>query len=270
MARKQAKRRKQKKQSRVQMPTIRIGRLIAPLVAAAAIFGTYQLSLMLLDREITAIEISGPFQRVSALQIEEAIADQVVLGFVGADLDLIQEQIVALDWIDQARVARRWPSRLSITVTEQVPAAVWGDSGLLNTRGELFIASMQRVPPELPKLSGPEESSAEVAARYLAVRDELVPLGLDLRSIHLDARGSWEMALANGVEVRLGRRAVAERTDLFLDVVANIITSRAAEIDYVDMRYGNGFTIGWNGGSRTPVSDPERADSEMLASRGTD
>ncbi len=55
-----------------------------------------------------------------------------------------------------------------------------------------------------------------------------------------------------------------------LDVVANIITSRAAEIDYVDMRYGNGFTIGWNGGSRTPVSDPERADSEMLASRGTD
>ena len=102
------------------------------------------------------------------------------------------------------------------------------------------------------------------------MREKLIPLGLDLRSIHLDARGSWEMALANGVEIRLGRRAVAERTELFLDVVANIITSRAADIDYVDMRYGNGFTIGWNGGSRTPVSDPDSEDREMLAARGTD
>ncbi|MEL7185756.1 MAG: cell division protein FtsQ/DivIB [Pseudomonadota bacterium] len=270
MARKQAKRRKQKPQSRFKMPSIRIGRLVAPLLAIAAVVATYQLSLMLLDREITSIEVSGPFQRVSALQIEEAISDEVVLGFIGADLDDIQKNIVALDWIDQARVARRWPSRLSITVTEQVPAAVWGNSGLLNTRGELFVTDMQRVPPELPKLSGPESSAADVAARYLAVREKLIPLGLDLRSIHLDARGSWQMALANGVEVRLGRRAVAERTDLFLDVVANIITSRSADIDYVDMRYGNGFTIGWKGGARTPVGDPDSADREMLAARGTE
>jgi cell division protein FtsQ len=84
----------------------------------------------------------------------------------------------------------------------------------------------------------------------------------------MDARGSWQMTLQNGIEVRLGRRDVAGRTELFLDVVANIITGRAAEIDYVDMRYGNGFTIGWNGGSRTPVSDPQQAEEKMLAARG--
>jgi cell division septal protein FtsQ len=61
-----------------------------------------------------------------------------------------------------------------------------------------------------------------------------------------------------------------ERTDLFLDVVADIITSRAMEIEYVDMRYGNGFTIGWKGGLQTPVSDPEKAKQEMLAARGKD
>ena len=46
-----------------------------------------------------------------------------------------------------------------------------------------------------------------------------------------------------------GGKDVAERTDLFLAVVANIITSRAKDIDYVDMRYGNGFTIGWKDGA---------------------
>ena len=268
MARKQAKRRKQKKAKAFTMPKIRIGRIVAPLVAAGIIVATYQLTMAMLDRTISSIEISGPFQRVTALQIEEAISRQIDEGFVGADLDRIRAQIVALPWIDQARVARRWPSRISITVTEQVPAAIWGERGLLNTRGDLFVTEARHIPAELPRLSGPDESSAEVARRYLEVRDQLIPLGLDLRRVHLDARGSWEMTLANGIEVRLGRRDVSERTGLFLDVVANIITGRATEIDYVDMRYGNGFTIGWKGGAKTPVADPQKNGQKMLASRG--
>jgi cell division protein FtsQ len=270
MARKQARRRKPKTAKQIKMPTIRIGRVVAPLVAAGIIFATYQLSLTMLDRAISSIEISGPFQRVTALQIEEAISDEIDAGFVGADLDRIQDRIVALPWIDQARVARRWPSRISITVTEQVPAAIWGESGLLNTRGELFVAETRHPPAELPRLSGPDDRSAEVATRYLEVRDQLIPAGLDLRRVHLDARGSWEMTLHNGIEVRLGRRDVAERTDLFLDVVADIIAGQSKEIDYIDMRYGNGFTIGWNGGQNNPVTDPPRTEQEMLAARGTD
>jgi len=270
MARKQAKRRRPKKASTFEMPKIRIGRIVAPLVAVGILVATYQLTMVMLDRTISSIEISGPFQRVTALQIEEAISDEIDAGFVGADLDRIQDRIVDLQWIDQARVARRWPNRVSIAVTEQVPAAIWGERGLLNTRGELFVTEARHMPAELPRLSGPDESSAKVAKRYLAVRDQLIPVGLDLRRVHLDARGSWQMTLANGIEVRLGRRDVPERTDLFLDVVADIITGRAADIDYVDMRYGNGFTIGWKGGSKTPVANPRKDGQKMLASRGTE
>jgi cell division protein FtsQ len=270
MARKQAKRRKQKKTSRFEMPKIRIGRIVAPIFAVAVIVATYQVSLSMLDREISSIEINGPFQRVTALHIEAAIADEVAAGFIGADIDRIHARIVALPWIDQARVARRWPSQISISVTEQIPAAVWGESGLLNTRGELFVTDLRHVPAELPRLSGPDARSAEVATRYLEVRRQLIPIGLDVRRVHLDARGSWEMTLGNGIDVRLGRKAVADRTDLFLDVVADIITGRAVDIEYVDMRYGNGFTIGWKGGSSTPVRDSKQAQQEMLAARGTD
>ena len=270
MARKQANRRKQKKAPVFEMPKIRVGRIVAPLVAVGIIVATYQLTLTMLDRPISSIEISGPFQRVTALQIEEAISGQIDEGFVGADLDRIQAQIVALPWIDQARVARRWPSRISITVTEQVPAAIWGEHGLLNTRGDLFVTEARHIPVELPRLSGPDDSSGEVAKRYLEVRDKLIPVGLDLRRVRLDARGSWEMTLANGIEVRLGRRDVADRTDLFLDVVANIISGRATDIEYVDMRYGNGFTIGWKGGAKTPVADPQKDARKLLASRGTE
>lgn len=268
MTRKQARRRKQKKASRIKMPTIRVGLIVAPVVAIAAVVATYYLSASILDRPIRSIEISGPLLRVSALNIEEAISKDLAAGFVSADLAQIQQRITELPWIDQATVARRWPSRLRITVTEQAPAAIWGDSGLLNVRGELFVAKARHIPAELPRLSGPEMRSAEVARRYLEVRERLIPLGLDLQRVHLDQRGSWEMTLHNGVEIRLGRRDTKDRTDLFLEIVADIITSRAAEIDYVDMRYSNGFTIGWNNGSNTPVDDSATDGDELLALRG--
>ena len=110
MARKQAKRRKQKKAPKLTMPKIHIGRIVAPLVAVGIVVATYHLTIVMLDRTISSIEISGPFQRVTALQIEEAISDEIEEGFIGSDLDRIQAQIVAMPWIDQARVARRWPS----------------------------------------------------------------------------------------------------------------------------------------------------------------
>lgn len=268
MTRKQARRRKPKKTPRRRMPTIRLSMILAPLVVVGVTVGTYFLSSNVLDRPIRSIEISGPFQRVTALQIEEAISTELEDGFVSANLSAIQRRVIALPWIDEATVARRWPSRLRITVTEQVPAAIWGESGLMNVRGELFVERVRHVPAELPRLSGPPGRSAEVARRYLEVRDRLIPLGLDLRRVHLDTRGAWEMTLQNGVEVRLGRRAIEDRTELFLDIVADIITSRAAEIAYVDMRYSNGFTIGWNSGSNTPVTNPEQNADNLLALRG--
>jgi cell division protein FtsQ len=65
----------------------------------------------------------------------------------------------------------------------------------------------------------------------------------------------------------MGRRDVEERTRLFLDIVANIVSSRESEINFVDMRYSNGFTIGWKDGTRSPVNDPEQMQQEMVAER---
>lgn len=268
MARKQAQRRKAPKQKRIKLPRIPVKRIVAPCVAVLIVLATYHASGKLLDRRIESIAISGPLQRVTALQIEEAISAELDAGFLGADVQRMREMIQALPWIDEATVARRWPSRISIAVTEQAPAAIWGDSGLLNVRGELFVTDARHIPAELPRLSGPDKRSSDVAKRYLAVRENLIPVGLDLRRVHLDARGAWEMTLTNGVEIRLGRRQIDDRTRLFLDVVANIITGRANEIQYVDMRYSNGFTIGWKDGALTPVTKPKEADPEMLAARG--
>lgn len=267
MARKQARRRKSTPQ--IKLPTIRIGQILTPLAAIGIVALTYHVSTRMLDRDIASLQINGPFQRVTPLQIEEALAAQLDTGFFGANLSRMQQSVQSLSWIDQAAVARRWPDRIAITVTEQVPAAVWGERGLLNVRGELFVADAPHLPAELPRLSGPEDRSDEVARRYLHVRDQLVPLGLELHEVRLDRRGAWDMTLSNGIEVRLGRRDVDRRTDLFVAVVADVITGRAADINYIDMRYSNGFTIGWRDETSPPADEEERVAREMLAATGT-
>ena len=245
MARKQAKRRKQSKTQRWQIPAIPFAGISRFLLASAVVFLSYRFSAALLDQPIETIMIDGPFQRVSALQIEESISAELDEGFLSANLSEIQRRIVSLPWIDQANVSRRWPGKLEISVSEQVPAACWGERGLMNIRGELFVSDARHVPAELPRLSGPEGRSSDVAQMYLEIRERLIPIGLDLRSVNLDARGAWQLTLQDGVNIRLGRRDIEERTDLFLVVVANIVSSREADINFVDMRYNSGFTIGW-------------------------
>lgn len=217
-----------------------------------------------LDRPLTVISMDGSFQRVSPGQIEKAVAPFSQTGFMSADLDAIQRAVEALPWVEHARIQRRWPNSLHVTVIEQTAAARWGESGLLNTRGELFVRSATHVPAELPRLSGPEGTESQVAQRYLSVQGRMLEAGLRIAALRLDARGAWEMDLDSGVTVRLGRREVDERIERFIRTASQVIAHRLTEIAYVDMRYSNGFAIGWRNPS-IPASVPSKRSDDSDA-----
>ena len=81
-----------------------------------------------LDRPVKVISIDGSFQRVSPQQIEKAVAPFASEGFMSANLSDIQRAVETLPWVDHARIARRWPNSLRVSVTEQTAAARWGES----------------------------------------------------------------------------------------------------------------------------------------------
>ena len=222
-----------------------------PLIALAVLVGLAALTaatVWLLDQPIQSVAIAGRFQRVSPVDVERAVRQSVRgAGLVRVDLNAVCIAIKRLPWVDAVSVERRWPRGLAVSIVEQVAAARWGDSGLLNTRGELFAADVHHIPPELPQLSGPTGSETTVALRYLAIQGRLTEAGMRLAALRLDARGAWEIDLDNGVTVRLGRKRVDERFDTFIATASKIVAQRAGDIAYVDMRYTNGFAIGWRG-----------------------
>jgi cell division protein FtsQ len=217
---------------------------LTAVLLAALVGGGY----VLLDVPLRTIEVEGPFQRVTAMQVEAALRSALTGGFLSVDLRAARDALAALPWVDDARIRRAWPAGLHVAITEQVASARWGESGLLNARGELFLTDARRVPPELPLLNGPPGTEARVAALYAAYQARLLPLGMRIAGVMLDPRGAWRVQLTNGVELRLGRDATDARMDRFLRAAAPVVSARARELEYVDLRYSNGFALGWRAG----------------------
>src|SRR6056297_1343232 len=198
------------------VPALPWKRIAGVLVTLAALGAGLWGAALALDRPIREVVVQGPFERVSVLKVEAAIGDLREQGFLGVSLAGVRERIVEIDWVEDAVVRRRWPAAIEITVIEQ-----------------------------LPQLWGPPGTEQAVAQRYLDARALLAGAGLGLRALEVDARGAWRMRLSNGFELRLGRQSFDRRLGRFARIAAPLLTPRAAEVAYVDLRYSRGFAVGW-------------------------
>jgi cell division protein FtsQ len=239
--------RRKPKRREIKWPEIHINWravLLTPL-AVAALVAAAVAGKHVLDRPVTRLIIEGPFQRVTSVQVESAIGGALGSGFLSVDLDALTERVEALDWVDRARVLRRWPDALVVVLSEHTAAARWGESGLLNVRGELFTTDARHSFPELPSLEGPPGSERHVAELYLAVRGRLATAHLALDKLTLDERGALRFTLSTGQEIRIGREDIRGRLDRFFEIATPALEGRFNDIEYVDLRYTNGFAVGW-------------------------
>ena len=238
---------------RRRLPAINWRALGTALATLTGVLAASAVVLWGLDQPIETVAVTGRFQRVSPADIERVVKDELHgAGLLSVNLEGVRRALHTLPWVDAVSVQRAWPRGLAVLVIEQSAVARWAGGGLVNARGELFAADERHIPPELPQLSGPEGKEPEVAQRYLAAAGRLTQAGLRMTALRLDARGAWEFDLADGVTVRLGRREVDERFEKFMNAALKLITQRGEDISYVDMRYTNGFAIGWRGAPARP------------------
>lgn len=237
--------RRRREQPQVKLPAIPWMAISSGVILLLVVGTVVAGGRWLLNRPVERVVLNGEFQRVSADHLGAVLRQSIGKGFLAADLDAIQQQIAAQPWVATAQVRRQWPDTLAVTVTEEVPAARWGADGLLNAQGRLFVRHVSHIPPELPRLSGPEGTEAEVAARYVAIQERLVERGLRIAALVLDGRGAWRLVLSNGIGVRLGSQDVDGRLARFYAALDAVVAPVAADVQFVDMRYTNGFSIGW-------------------------
>lgn len=195
---------------------------------------------------LRSVQVEGEFRNLNAEQLQSTVANAVRGGFFTVNVDAVRRAAESLPWVASARVRRVWPDALQLHVVEQRAAARWGETGLLNMSGQLFVPDAASIPQHLPRLSGPEEQRRRVMEAYIAMTAVLEPLGQRVAELHLDPRRSWLLRLDSGVELRLGRHDEIARLERFVRVYPTVFAAREAELNKVDLRYSNGFAVRWD------------------------
>lgn len=196
---------------------------------------------------LRSIRVEGELTHVVRADVVGALQGRLSGTFFNMDLDAVRAQFETIPWVRRAEVRRLWPDRLEVRLEEHVALARWGqadDGRLVNTHGEVFNG---RTDASLPLFAGPAGTEKELTQRYATFRSLLGPLSLEPRAVVLSPRYSWQLRLSNGLAVQLGRDAdkdkVADRLARFVGIYPRTLAPLSRRLDYVDLRYSNGFAL---------------------------
>lgn len=220
------------------------GLLLLGVLAGCGLIGTRWLSDPL-RFPLAVVEVKGEFRYLLKEELQEAMAPYVSGGFFTVNVAAIRAAAERLPWVYRASVKRVWPATLRVDIVEQTPVAHWGEHAFLNAQGQSFEPERPASTPQLPGLSGPPGQEQKVLEHYHQVLDALAPLGLQVARVTLDERRAWSVYLDNGVELRLGRAEPWQRLARFVRAYPDLLAGREAELQGVDLRYSNGFSVLW-------------------------
>ena len=214
------------------------------LFAAAlllAAYATAHFAMRLPAFALREVRVTQALAHVTPEQIEAIVAREVKGNFFTLDLERARAGFEKLPWVRNVNVRRQWPDRLDVSLEEHVPLGRWGAAGLVNTFGELFAAAYDG---SLPLFVGPPGSAKEIAIQYGYFQRSLAPLGLAPVQVQVSPRRAWQVRLANGITLQLGRESVEPRLDRFVAVYERTVGRLQRRLNYVDLRYPNGFAVG--------------------------
>src|SRR5438552_5349570 len=217
------------------------GALTGIAALAFLVAGTF----LLLSSELfpmREVQVKTALHKTTKIEIEVAIQSRIGGNFFATSPAELRLGLEKLPWVRRASVRKVWPDRVELELEEHVALARWGDDALINIYGEKFPGKTSQV---LPLFVGPAGSEREVASRYARFAELAAPLGSPLERVVLTPRFAWQLRLASGLNIMLGRDADSAELRLarFVAAYPETLGRIARRHAYVDLRYANGFAL---------------------------
>jgi cell division protein FtsQ len=172
--------------------------------------------IALVDATVTAgfkvreIRVAGR-HRVSRAAVIEAVAVGIGEPLVTIDPPAVRRRIMALGWVREATVERRFPDIVLVRIEERSPLALWQrDAKLLvvDRDGDIVGGAAPKDFARLPIIVG--DDAPAHAANLLTVVAAQPILSSRVRSAVRVGGRRWNVRLDNGIDVRLPENGVAE------------------------------------------------------------
>ncbi len=213
---------------------------------------------------IAAIVVQGDVTHNSAATLRANVAPRLAGNFFTLDLQQARQAFEAVPWVRKAVVRRQFPNKLRVVLEEHRAEAFWGEdaeSRLVNSFGEVFEANPEDAgEDDMPRLVGPEGSSAQVLAMYRVLQPVLQPLELAMEQVVLSGRGGWTLHLDSGAVVELGRGPAGEvlaRSERFARTLTQVTAKYGRKPEALvtaDLRHRDGYAVKLRGVATTEVA----------------
>jgi len=218
--------------------------------------------------QIEEILVHGESGSASSEQVKKVALNALDGNFFSLDLERLEYEVEQLPRVFSASLRRQWPSTIVINVVEAELAARWSTDRWVSLAGELVVRPVNEKwdHSTLAQLNGPEDQVEVVWDAFQQWSGKFAALGLSLDALSLSPTGLFDLRISPSVaqvqdesgkldgqvgDMDAGITLIVEsqnsrvRVQRFLEVLEPRLVARFAEMESIDLRYPNGFAIGW-------------------------
>ncbi|WP_369984546.1 cell division protein FtsQ/DivIB [Thalassolituus sp.] len=216
-----------------------LGWLALPIVLGGLFLGSRQL----MDHwVINQVDVRGDMIVWNAQDLEKQVAWVVGEGFYSADLNAVYDVFINMPLIKDVQVRKRWPDYIEITVSEDIPMAVWNGRQLIGIRGDLMAIPGHLNVDNLTAVTGNSEYLSDSIKHFRLIQQAMGTENIKIEQLTVSDTGSLSMTLSNQWQVQIGRSQLEQRALRLKKLIAGLPSD---EVAAVDLRYGKGAAIAW-------------------------
>ena len=177
--------------------------------------------------------------------LQQVMDQQKVSSFFTSDLQALRDITIGLAWVDQVSVSRDWQRGIVVTALPKQAIANFGTERLVDAKGTVFVPADTKdlTQEKFATLQGEITQAPVIMQQMQQVNDWYAPLGIQVEDIILSPRMTWLIRFNNGLRVIVDNENTAQKLLNLSQLLGNQLSDRRDQIQSVDLRYKNGFTI---------------------------
>ncbi len=193
---------------------------------------------------INKVQVAASYQHISHADLESVVSPHLQKSYFSLSLKSLQADISGLAWVDQVELDKIWPDKLKIKVVEKQPVARFNRQ-LITENGQVFKGKTNGDADSLPMIIAPGEQKLIVLQAYSKFSKILSDANLKIARLRVGKNQSWQLTLANGIELYLGKEDVEKRLKRFSRAYPQLLAKNSGQPVRVDLRYSHAMAVQW-------------------------
>ena len=168
-------------------------------------------------------------------------------SFFNFKINILKKEIEKVSWVKSADIRRVYPGEIKIYIEEHVPIAIWNNKSYMNDTGDIFF--IRDIEKKLPVINSNKNRNKIMFVYFSLLLKYISDYNFDIKIKKIEENDirSLSAYLSSGIIVKFGSKDIKDKIHTFIKLYKTLNSSDLEKIGYIDMRYANGFSIGWKG-----------------------